>query len=92
MNWEPADKRLRDAMWAGDTDRCHELAHCICCCDEHTFEGCPARAWGGCRGQGSMTRADEESWARHYRDHHGIDLLGESINELYDRQTQERYQ
>jgi hypothetical protein len=67
---------LEDAIWAGDVDTLCRLAPCECCCGDHTFEQCAARVWGGCRGQGSMTRADEESWARHYREHHGIDLLG----------------
>ena len=66
---------LEDAIWAGDVDTLQRLAPCGCCCSEHTFEQCPARAWGGCRGQGSMTRAEEESWARHYREHHGIELF-----------------
>lgn len=65
------------AIWAGDVDKIEEIAHCVCCCGEHTFENCPARQWGGCRGQGSMTRADEESWRRHYLEHHGIDIFGE---------------
>jgi hypothetical protein len=59
-------KQVEDAIWAGDMDWLDEHLHCECCCNEHTGEGCPARLWGGCRGQGSMTRADEESWARHY--------------------------
>jgi hypothetical protein len=53
-------------MWAGDVDLLDELAPCRCCCHEHTFESCEAREWGGCRGQGTMTRAEELSWAKHY--------------------------
>lgn len=69
-------KQLEDAIWAGDVDTLNELARCQCCCDEHTFgSGCPAYAWGGCRGQGGMTRADEESWQRHYKQEHGIDIF-----------------
>lgn len=70
--WEPDDARLRQAIWEGDIDTLSEIAHCRCCCSEHTFERCPARAWGGCRGQGSMTRAEQESWVRHYELHHGM--------------------
>lgn len=70
-----SSKQLEDAMWAGDADRLYELAPCRCCCDEHTFECCEARQWFGCRGQGSMTRADEESWQRHYQQAHGIDIF-----------------
>lgn len=61
---------LDAAIWAGDVDRLQELAGCGCCCDEHTFEDCPARAWGGCRGQGTMTRAEREEWVRHYERAH----------------------
>jgi len=74
-SWETKDERLLAAMWSGDTDLCHSIAHCICCCADHTFEYCPARAWGGCRGQGSEPRTEEASWAKHYRIYHGIELL-----------------
>lgn len=63
---------LDEAMWDGDMERLDELAHCRCCCHEHTFEGCEARLWYGCRGQGSMTRSDEQAWERHYATHHGM--------------------
>lgn len=63
---------IENAMWRGDTDRLHELAPCVCCCEEHTFEGCPARAWFGCRGNDVMLRADADAWAEHYRVHHGM--------------------
>lgn len=66
------DRRLERAIWEGDLDTLQELAPCRCCCAEHTFEHCPARAWFGCRGQGSMTSADVDSWARHYQQHHGM--------------------
>ena len=66
------NKALIDAMWAGDVNALQELAPCRCCCYEHTFEDCPARAWEGCRGSGSLTRADIESWVRHYETHHGM--------------------
>ena len=66
------DKELEDAIWAGDVDKLNELAHCGCCCDEHFFEDCAARRWGGCRGQYSMTREERESWQRHYARFHGM--------------------
>lgn len=69
------EQQIEDAVWAGDVDTLNELAHCGCCCHEHTFEDCAARRWFGCRGQGSMTRADEESWRRHYLVEHGIDIF-----------------
>ncbi len=63
---------IERAMWEGDVNKLDELAPCGCCCHEHTFENCPARDWYGCRGQGTMTRADEDSWARHYETAHGM--------------------
>lgn len=66
------EKRLEEAIWAGDTNTLHELAGCVCCCDEHFFEGCPARRWGGCRGQYSMTRSEQRSWQQHYERFHGM--------------------
>lgn len=66
------EEEILEAMWAGDIEKLEELAHCVCCCDEHTFESCPARLWHGCRGQGSMTTAEEKSWAAHYRTNHGM--------------------
>ena len=63
---------LAYALWAGDVDRLSELWPCRCCCFEHTFESCEARLWFGCRGQGSLTRAEEESWRRHYERFHGM--------------------
>lgn len=68
----PSD--LADALWAGDVDRLSELAPCRCCCFEHTFEWCEARLWFGCRGQEALTRAEEESWRRHYEQFHGMTL------------------
>lgn len=65
-------RQLEEAIWAGDVERLHELAPCGCCCWEHTHEGCSARMWNGCRGSGQLTRADTESWARHYAEHHGM--------------------
>jgi hypothetical protein len=60
-------------MWAGDVDTLDEIAGCRCCCHEHTFgRGCPAYAWGGCRGQCTMTHEDVESWASHYERFHGM--------------------
>lgn len=63
---------LDAAMWAGDVGLLSELAPCRCCCDEHTVEDCEARQWFGCRGQGTLTRQEEEAWAAHYREHHGL--------------------
>jgi hypothetical protein len=61
------------AIWAGDVDWLFDHYPCRCCCWEHTFgPGCPAYAWGGCRGQNTMTREDEQSWARHYATYHGM--------------------
>ena len=57
---------MEKAIWDGDVDLLRERAPCICCCDEHTFEHCPARQWEGCRGQGTPTRFDIDEWARHY--------------------------
>lgn len=66
------DPELDEALWAGDVDRLHDLAPCRCCCHEHTFEDCPARLWYGCRGQYTMTRAEEYAWADHYLKFHGM--------------------
>lgn len=64
---------LEAAVWAGDYDKLQELAPCRCCCHEHTFgSGCPAYAWGGCRGQATVTREELESWADHYARFHGM--------------------
>jgi hypothetical protein len=57
---------MEEAIWSGDSGTLRERAACVCCCDEHTFENCPARLWGGCRGQGTPTREDVDEWARHY--------------------------
>ena len=65
-------RALEWAVWAGEVDALYELANCRCCCGEHTFEWCPARVWGGCRGQGEMTRAEYESWVEHYARFHGM--------------------
>jgi hypothetical protein len=72
MKTRLTDAELEAAIWAGDVDTLHELAGCVCCCDEHFFEDCPARRWGGCRGQFSMTRAERESWQKHYERFHGM--------------------
>lgn len=70
---EDAKRReMSEAIWAGDTDLLNELAPCRCCCGEHTFESCEARLWGACRGQGSMTRAEEEGWFRFYQESRGM--------------------
>jgi hypothetical protein len=65
-------RQIEDAMWAGDVDKLDELAHCRCCCWEHTYgRGCPAYVWGGCRGQGTADD-DPEGWARHYERFHDM--------------------
>lgn len=40
---------IAQAMWTGDTETLNEIAHCICCCYEHTWTTCPARFWNACR-------------------------------------------
>jgi hypothetical protein len=64
---------IKRAIWAGDTDELWRIAPCRCCCHEHTFrEGCPAFAWGGCRGQFSPPRNWEEGWAEFYAKTRGM--------------------
>lgn len=63
---------IQAAVWAGDQALLFRLAPCRCCCDEHTFESCLARAWHGCVGQFGddyPTQADVESWVRVYAAH-----------------------
>jgi hypothetical protein len=73
-------ERMLRAIWEGDIDWLDEHYGCRCCCHEHTLgTGCPAYAWGGCRGQNTMTWEEEESWARHYEKAHGM-----SREEFYD--------
>lgn len=67
----PLDRCIEDAMWAGDVDKLEELAPCGCCCHEHYFLGCPAQAWGGCRGQGDMC-GEAAAWLAHYQKFHGM--------------------
>ena len=62
----PIDAALKRLMWAGDTDSLNRIAKCVCCCDEHTYDGCPARNWHGCRGQSSLSLTEIESWFRSY--------------------------
>jgi hypothetical protein len=57
---------MEKAIWDGDINTLYEKAGCRCCCAEHTSEDCPARLWEGCRGQGTLTQADIDSWVRHY--------------------------
>ncbi len=61
-----AEQELQKAIREGDLDKLQELAPCGCCCDEHFFENCPSRAWGGCRGQCSLTVKDIEEWRKFY--------------------------
>jgi hypothetical protein len=64
---------LERAIWEGDVDWLSEHYPCECCCAEHTYgDGCPAYVWGGCRGQGAMSRRDHEAWAMHYEKFHGL--------------------
>jgi hypothetical protein len=66
-------ERVQRAIWEGDVDWLSENLPCACCCAEHTYgNGCPAYAWGGCRGQGSMSRQELASWQRHYAQFHGL--------------------
>ena len=59
------------AVWAGDTDALHRLAPCRCCCYEHTFGNCLARAWSGCRGSGNEP-VDYNAWAAFYKRTRGM--------------------
>ncbi len=63
---------MQRAIWEGDTNLLNERAPCRCCCWEHTFADCPARAWGGCRGGDDDPRDDAEAWAKHYEKFHGM--------------------
>lgn len=75
LSWPGPDdlqKEIEDAMWAGDIDKLHRIAGCYCCCSEHTFESCPARAWDGCRGGQSSPRAERIAWQKHYEQFHGM--------------------
>jgi hypothetical protein len=60
-----------DAMWRGDTERLGDMARCRCCCDEHTFASCPARARCDCRGQAELD-LDEDGWYRVYAEARGM--------------------
>lgn len=64
-------KIIEEAMWDGDSDLLDELAHCRCCCYEHTFGNCPARLWFGCRGQGNLEE-EYDGWKEHYMKFHGM--------------------
>lgn len=70
---EDVERAVARAMWAGDIDTLHRIAGCVCCCAEHTHTtGCPAYVWGGCRGQGTLTREEVRGWEEHYARHHGL--------------------
>jgi hypothetical protein len=62
---------IEQAMWAGDTDRLHELAPCGCCCWEHFFAHCPAQVWDGCRGNW-RGRIDADEWQKFYQQSRGM--------------------
>ena len=75
------NKKLQDALWAGDVDLLQELAPCVCCCDEHTHPYCAARLWEGCRGgmpYGVSQRDEDRAWFKHYAEFHGM-----TENEFY---------
>lgn len=65
---------IEDAIWRGDDAFLQKFASCECCCDEHTYLGCPARRWHGCRGQHtpSFAELDIQGWAAHYARHRGM--------------------
>lgn len=71
---------IDQAIWTGDVATLHESAPCRCCCSEHTFENCPARAWFGCRGSftDEIESAERSSWERVYA------AAGMSLEEFYD--------
>lgn len=60
---------IERALWHGDLDRLQELAPCGCCCEEHFDYNCPARAWEGCRGSGSV---DHDAWQKFYEQSRGM--------------------
>jgi hypothetical protein len=62
------ERAVRDAMLDNDQDTLQRIASCECCCYDHTFgRGCPAYAWGGCRGQGSVEEKEQiEGYAQWY--------------------------
>lgn len=61
--WTPEWKMaVQEAMWDNDHETLDTLAQCDCCCDEHTFESCPARYVGDCKGQGTLTWRDIDGW------------------------------
>ncbi len=76
---------IEQAIWAGDVSVLHEIAPCRCCCSEHTFENCPARAWFGCRASFADAEAIESSerssWERVYA------ACGMSLEEFYGLPT-----
>lgn len=47
------DPKTDEAMWKGDLEYLHRTRPCRCCCHEHTQKDCKARAWNGCKGQGT---------------------------------------
>ena len=66
-------ERAQQALWEGDVEWLSEEMPCGCCCAEHTHgDGCPAYAWGGCRGQSSMSRHEHAAWQRFYAETRGM--------------------
>ena len=56
------DEEIRAAMFSGNVDVLERNLRCTCCCNEHTFESCPARRWNGCRGSAQSQESD--TWKR----------------------------
>lgn len=56
------DEEIRAAMFSGNVGVLQRKLPCRCCCNEHTFENCPARRWNGCRGSTSSENYDD--WKR----------------------------
>lgn len=71
IDFNSLDPRIAQALFEGDADTLAELAGCGCCCHEHYHYGCPARVWGGCRGQDDM-HGEYAAWAAHYEKFHGM--------------------
>jgi hypothetical protein len=65
-------QKIVAAMWRQDDEALYRLAKCQCCCHEHTSDWCEARIWYGCRGQDTMTRAEIDSWQKHYESWRGM--------------------
>tara|TARA_Y100000815_G_C13254983_1_gene466989 strand:- start:365 stop:643 length:279 start_codon:yes stop_codon:yes gene_type:complete len=71
---EALRKKIEKAIWEGDEETLHALAPCECCCGEHTYLRCPARLYQACRSglNYEETTPNEDSWLKHYTQHHGM--------------------